>query len=199
LLELDNIGLAETPMDVLRETISVYAQYDWHHAPFILFTGVSKRGKKDHSGTAREDNYGKALADFIVEKGLGSVVASEERRNGATVHHNYITVWVWTVDWPAVRTLFPNANREWSEQFDSKNPGTYYRQFVVDRNAVEPVEKPLEELNPAFEVGPPQEAPVYMINEGSPGGFGHLTPQLVEWGPDGTLTIVASDTNSIER
>ena len=68
------------------------------NCPFIIFTGVVERMVKDHVSD-RTDDYGQALADFIITNNLGTVTASEARRNRGI---NVIRVWVWEPNYEAL-------------------------------------------------------------------------------------------------
>jgi hypothetical protein len=110
LVELNNISLVQTPEEVIKGTVAGYHIFagveSKKYPPFVMFTGVTKRARMDHTGSTREDDYGQALADYIVENKLGEVIATPERVNPMS-YNNPIKVWVWTVDWTELQKQFP--------------------------------------------------------------------------------------------
>ena len=96
LLELVDISTEQDSTDVLVGFCQDPSFYSFR--PFIIFTGVVERMVKDHVSD-RTDDYGQALADFIITNNLGTVTASEARRNRGI---NVIRVWVWEPNYEAL-------------------------------------------------------------------------------------------------
>lgn len=68
--------------------------------PFVTFTGVTKFAKTPesylHVGTQlREDNYGEALAKYIEQNKLGTIVRSGSKQNWSD---NHVQLWIWVID-----------------------------------------------------------------------------------------------------
>lgn len=105
-LELVDISHKPDAAAVIKEAIGEIKNqtFSWgRKKPFITFTGVvGDRYTADHA-SSRNDDYGQALADYIVEHGLGEVVNTIPARANWT--HNKIKMWVWMPDYEALRAL----------------------------------------------------------------------------------------------
>lgn len=103
MFELNNISHLEKPADIIQRTVETF-QINGQRPPFINFSGVvevhEKAAEFMHTRTGRTDNYGQALADFIVENKLGEVVASPGRVN--PLSSNVVKIWIWSPDWTAL-------------------------------------------------------------------------------------------------
>lgn len=103
--EIDNLSHSNTPFDALmnlRPEFIEGARWTLYPRPFVMFTGVVDRVVNDHA-SGRLDNYGQAFADFIVEQGLGQVVASPARVSHS---RNTLQVWIWSVDYVALKSWY---------------------------------------------------------------------------------------------
>lgn len=110
--EIDNLSASETPKAAF-DAILVYLF--GNEKPFVIFSGVVKIGadKKITSmfhPTPREDNYGQAFADWIVENDLGTVMASPEAVNPSG--GNTVRIWTWTVNHTKVSEMFRQRRKE---------------------------------------------------------------------------------------
>lgn len=98
--ELSEISSLRTPQDVLKAMLKSWRELDWGEKPLITFTGVvGPRNVRYPTHADRDDNYGGALADFIVGNKLGTITASPVVRN---TNGNSLQIWVWAVDWDAL-------------------------------------------------------------------------------------------------
>lgn len=74
--------------------------------PFVTFTGVVKFAYTKESrlhARPRDDDYGEAFAQYILENKLGEIVRSGVRKNWSD---NDIQLWVWLIDRPAAYALY---------------------------------------------------------------------------------------------
>lgn len=110
MLELEDISAKERPEQVIDGMLSALQGITGgfsHLKPFITFTSVVKRVTGDHASN-REDDYGLALANYITQNDLGTVHDSiPEARNWTG---NYIKIWVWTLNYPALRARHEEAS-----------------------------------------------------------------------------------------
>src|SRR3990167_4488610 len=96
--ELVDISKCTDPQQVVSHYTNYFREYGGG-APFVIFTGVVKRVRKDHASN-RPDNYGEALATYITEHKLGEVVTTlPERKN---VSGNTLKLWLWMPDYTAL-------------------------------------------------------------------------------------------------
>lgn len=111
IMEIDYLGKAKAPIEALKAIApsmwlgaSVDPYDNGRHAPrFITFSGVTNKVFGGAHDGPRKDNYGQALADYIVNNNLGVVTASPEAENWT---RNTIKLWVWTPDYKAVWPYF---------------------------------------------------------------------------------------------
>lgn len=94
--EINNISHCTTPQATLK-ALKKAPRY-WWKRPFMIYTGVTTRRAIDHA-SGRLDDYGQALTDFIRERGLGKVTASNEQTNHGM---NGVTVWIWEPNYDAI-------------------------------------------------------------------------------------------------
>lgn len=112
-MEIDDLSAASSPEAALKALTSAIKTGFEHpdpwgfggkktfHVPYILFTGVIARKIPDHASD-RKDNYGEALATYIEQNNLGTVVRSLDRANWTG---NLLRVWIWHPDY---ETLLPH-------------------------------------------------------------------------------------------
>ena len=99
--EINNLSQADTPEDALFGLRWHFAESD-RRKPFVVFTGVTFRHQRDHA-SSRDDDYGQALADYIMEHGMGTIQATEAKVN--PVSGNSVRIWVWVPDWLMTRKV----------------------------------------------------------------------------------------------
>jgi len=92
-MELDGLHFFPDPKKALLDMhANLWAGNKYkRRVPFILFTGDVNR------------YYGQALAAFLVENRLGTVLASEERKNWT---ENTIRVWIWSPDYEKLEAWY---------------------------------------------------------------------------------------------
>ena len=110
--ELSNISSLATPEDVVKATAVKVAEFNdcyVHNPAFLLFSGVVSQRKRvysSHLHADRSDNYGQALADYILAEDLGTVSVSQ-----AAINHNGNTlrVWLWAPKWEKLKKMWEAA------------------------------------------------------------------------------------------
>lgn len=112
---LNGISHSRTPQDVLKaiQPSLMHTDVSYREKPFVMFSGVVERKKADqYSG--RMDDYGQALADFIVEHNLGVVTASPTRANGTpnTRGGNILRIWTWAPNYDNLRIYYNRKDKE---------------------------------------------------------------------------------------
>ena len=107
--ELSNISSLATPEDVVRATavnVAEFNDYYAHNPAFLLFSGVvgqRKRVYSSHLHADRSDDYGQALADYILAGDLGTVSVSQEAINH---NGNTLRVWLWAPKWEKLKKIW---------------------------------------------------------------------------------------------
>ena len=110
IFELSNISALPTAKAVVEnasKSIAGWLGEDFSRKPaFLMFSGVVGDRKKiyeDCFHANRSDNYGQALADYIVANGLGTVseVPPAQNYNG-----NMLKVWLWAPEWDAIKAIY---------------------------------------------------------------------------------------------
>ena len=110
--ELSNISSLPTPAEVVKATAANMAEFNdlyTHNPAFLLFSGVVKPRKTVYSTylhANRSDDYGQALADYILAEDLGTVSVSQ-----AAINHNGNTlrVWLWAPKWEKLKKIWEAA------------------------------------------------------------------------------------------
>ena len=110
--ELHNISVfpdAETIVKHVAKTVTAHNNFYRANPAFLLFSGVTKDRVRKYETWAHEDrsdNYGQALADYILANGLGTVSASQEAVNH---NGNTVRVWLWAPGlegWAALKAIY---------------------------------------------------------------------------------------------
>jgi len=110
MLEMEDISTQAGPKEVLDGLAAQLRTNcdDWiREKPFVLFTSVVRRVAGDHVDTygKRHDDYGLAMADYLEQNDLGTVVRTLEPRPNYT--GNPIKIWIWTPNYVKMRELYP--------------------------------------------------------------------------------------------
>lgn len=106
--EIADISQLEGPAEVVKRSLEKMASYTgvFTSCPaFLYFSGVVGKRVRVYSTTYhadRSDNYGQALADYIVEQGLGTVTAVPPAKNH---NGNMLGVWFWAPKWEVLKAL----------------------------------------------------------------------------------------------
>ena len=110
--ELHNISVfpdAETIVKNVAKVVTTHNSFYLSNPAFLLFSGVVKDRVRRYETWAHEDrsdNYGRALADYIIANNLGTISASQEAVNH---NGNTVRVWLWAPGaegWAALKSIY---------------------------------------------------------------------------------------------
>ena len=110
--ELNNISSLAAPEDVVKTVATQIAEFNdcyVHNPAFLLFSGVVGQRRRVYSASLhadRSDNYGQALADYILAEDLGTVSVSQEAINH---NGNTLMVWLWAPKWDKLKKIWEAA------------------------------------------------------------------------------------------
>jgi hypothetical protein len=106
--ELDHLGFSKSPQEALKDIGGHY----WHsdERAFIFFTEVRRKGRSKKV-TGR---YGEKLKAYIKKHKLGTVIATDTKKNVNSGNH--VRMYVWTVNktnfkkWCKLHNCYNNFN-----------------------------------------------------------------------------------------